>query len=302
MNNLRFGIVTDFYGPGAPLEKALPLLARAGIRDVEIPGGQLAPDILNPPSLRLKKHTDRLRALKRLADDLNIRIWQVHGPYGSCDLVSVSEKQRIKNLDVYKSWIDYARELQAGTLIIHPGGRNDLCSSRDIMFIKEKNADSLARLARHSGAGELKLAIENLPGKCMEAPDASSMFGNRIEDLLELLAMVADARLGICIDTGHANIENWDIAAAIRKTGDKLIATHLQENNGVYDMHMLPFSLRPQWSRMNWLEIFGAFNDIAYPYPLIGECANSSGEYPLWLLDKYLKHQKELMDTVLAKL
>ena len=50
---------------------------------------------------------------------------------------------------------------------------------------------------------------------------------------------------------------------------------------------------------MDWFRIFDAFAEIDYPFPLIGECANNSGELPLSLADRYLEAQKNLMEAVL---
>ena len=50
---------------------------------------------------------------------------------------------------------------------------------------------------------------------------------------------------------------------------------------------------------MDWFRIFEAFAGIGYPFPLIGECANNSGELPLELAVRYLKAQKELIESVL---
>ena len=50
---------------------------------------------------------------------------------------------------------------------------------------------------------------------------------------------------------------------------------------------------------MDWFRIFGAFGEIGYPFPLIGECANNSGELPLELADRYLEAQKNLIESVL---
>ncbi len=301
-NSTRFGIVTDFYGIGIPAERVLRLLAGLGIEDVEVPCGHLTGDVSDPPPANRPEISRQLKNLKKLADDLNIKIWQVHGPYGGNDLVATSESLRRKNIDVYRTWLDWSEQLGAHAMIIHIGGRNDYCNRKDIRFIKETNMDSLARLAAHAENMNLKLAIENLPGRCLETPAAFNRFGTRPEDLLEIIDETGTDKIGVCIDVGHGNVENWDIPAAIRKAGRNLIATHIQENNGVYDMHMLPFSLRPLWSHMDWFEIFRAFKEIDYPYPLIGECANSSGEYPEWLLSKYLKNQKEIIETVLAEI
>ncbi len=294
---MRFGIVTDYYGVKTPVEKALQHLAGAGIKDVEMVPGHLVKDNSSPPSAAAMRK--KLRDIGKTAVALGINIRQVHGPYGGSDLVANSDKERKKNVDTYKKWIDYCLALKSGVLIVHIGGRNDLCRNKNIHYIREKNIDSLFRMTEYIGNENLKLAIENLPGRCMESPSAFSLYGTRISDLKELIKALKSDSTGICLDIGHANIENLDIPLSIKQAGENLIATHIQENNGVYDMHMFPFSLRPLFSRMDWFSIFRAFKEIHYTYPLIGECANSSGELPLWMLDKYLKSQKRLIEEAL---
>ena len=297
---MRFGIVTDCYGIGLPLEQALTRLSRIGFRDVEIVGGHLAEDITAPPSVYEAKA--RIRYLKKLISNLGIAVCQLHGPYGVCDLVAETETQRKRNIDIYKRWIDWSLALEAGALIIHIGGRNDLCPVKDIEFIICRNVDSLCRLAEHVEGTVLKLAIENLPSRCADNPNTFNLYGNTVSELKEIVSAVGSDNLGICLDVGHANIEGLDVPSAVIDADNSLVATHIQENNGVYDMHMLPFSLRRLYSKMAWFAIFKAFKKIEYPYPLIGECANTSGELPFEIVDIYLKHQKELLDTVMKHL
>ncbi len=299
-DKMRFGIVTDYYGVNTSLEKAFLHLAKSGIKDVEIPGNHLVEDISNPPSIRVFRK--RLENINKLADDSGILIWQIHGPYGGNDLVADSEKTRKRNVDVYKRWLDICLELGAKSLIVHIGGRNDFCKNRDPKFIRDKNIDSLSQLIIHVSGGNLRIAIENLLSRCIENPSAFNIYGNRISDLKEMIKTLKSEIIGICLDTGHANIENLDIPLAIKEAGKHLIATHIQENNGIYDMHIFPFSLRQNFSGMDWFAIFKAFKEINYSYPLIGECGNSSGELPIWILDENLKYHKHLLDKILGKI
>ena len=292
---MRFGIVTDCYGAKTPLEKSLKQLAKSGFRDVEIAGSHLA---ANVPSGRplASKAEERLKGIENLTRQLGITVWQLHGPYGGNDLVADSEKRRKYNLDVYRRWIDCCLLVKAKVLIVHIGGRADFCPAKDLKFIRDKNVDALAGLIKHIGGEELRLAIENLVSRFLEDPPAFNLFGNRISDLQGMIQELKSEKIGICLDTGHANIEKLDIPLAIEEAGKDLIATHIHENNGVYDLHMFPFSLRRNFSGMDWFAIFKAFRKIGYPNPLIGECANSGGELPVWLLDRYLKSQKELLE------
>jgi|GEM_PF-1953561 len=295
---MRFGIVTDYYGGSLPLTDALRRLANAGIKDVEITAGHLADDVANPPGGMQAE--SMAKGIRNLMSDLDITPWQLHGPYGACELVGESEAQRSRNIDIYKRWIDLGLGLGAGALIIHIGGRSDLCPVKDLTIIRDKNADSLSRLVDHVGDGFIRLAIENLASRSVENPGIFSRYGGRVADLKGILAIVDSPVMGICLDTGHANLENQDVPESVKTAGVHLAATHINENNGVYDMHMFPFCLRRRYSKMDWFAIFKALKEIEYPNPFIAECANTSGELPLEVADIYLRHQKELLNKVLA--
>lgn len=297
MKNWRFGIVTDCYGANIPLERAISLLKGMGFRDLEVTGGQLVENMNEPPSATAMAR--RLKSLRGILEDSHMTAWQFHGPYGSCDIVSNSELSRKRNVDAYKRWIDIAQAIGAKSLVIHIGGRNDLCPGKEPAEIFDANVKSLSVLAGHVGDSGFRLAIENLMSHNIDLPEVFNRIGGRISDLKELIAVVGSECLGLCLDTGHANVEHLDIPASIRECGDLLVATHIQESNRVYDMHMLPFSLRRSKSGMDWFKIFQAFKGIGFRRPLIGECANSSGELPVELVSRYLKSQKLLIETAM---
>lgn len=292
----QFGVATDYGGIQVPLDRALKRLAKAGCPAVEIVPGHLAPDTSRPPSARSIR--TKLNDVKRLADDLGIRICQVHGPYGGNDLVADSDRTQQRNIDVHRRWIDICLALGAEAMVMHPGGRHDHCPSRDVAFIRARNVDAMSRLVLHLGRGRLKLALENVISRFTDFPPASCIYGNRISDLKEILAPLKSDKVGICLDVGHANIERLDIPQAVEACGDDLAATHIHENNGIYDLHMFPLSLRRTSSGMDWRAIFKTVKRIGYRRPLIGECAISGGELPAGLVDMHLRSFLALYERV----
>ena len=275
MKDLRFGITTDCFGGNVSLPRAMERLVRLGYTDVEIVPHHLAEESLQPPTVRNARK--KLVEIRNQAADLGINLQHVHGPYSGADLVADGERARKHNVAVWKKWIDLCQVLDARVLIIHPGGRQDSCPTRDLTCIREKNLESISQLVRHAGRGSLRIAVENVVSRSMRQPNAIYLYGTRMSDLKDILATLKSDRLGICLDTGHADIEKMDVAAAVKEAGRDLIATHLHENNGVDDLHMFPFSLRAPFSRMDWRAIFRAFKEIGYPYPLIGECVVEAG-------------------------
>ncbi|MDD2709660.1 MAG: sugar phosphate isomerase/epimerase [Verrucomicrobiae bacterium] len=296
-HKMIFGIVSDVYGIKHPLPETLRRLSKNGFKAVEIVSEHVC-QLTGHSALSSRKTSSKknLFSVRKMCDDLGLIVWQVHGPYGNLDLVADRGRVQKNNVDSYKRWIDHSILLGAKTLIVHPGGRSDVCQTKDTDLIKNENAASLMKLIGHIGKEDFKLAVENLPSRSAEHPHIFNRFCNKITELNELLSLLKSDKAGICLDTGHANLENLDVVVAVGTAGKNLIATHINENNAVHDLHMFPFSLREKYSRLNWFEIFGAFKDIRYSHPLIGECANSTGELPLWLCDSYLRHQRELVE------
>ena len=66
--------------------------------------------------------------------------------------------------------------------------------------------------------------------------------------------------MGVCLDTGH-----WRVAYGagmtdeIRKLKSKIISTHIHDNKGKSDDHMLPFTATTKWD-----QVMGALRDVDY--------------------------------------
>lgn len=287
LKNTRFGIVTDFYGVRISLEDAVRRLSKLGIRDLEIPGWHWDAGQDSPYDLKL--HAERVKKLGSLLRDSGMNVQQFHSQFS---LAADTEPNRAEKTEQNLRTIDLAAELGAKAVVIHIAGRHDSCRGIPDQAIFDANVKTLTAMAKHSENTPVRLAIENLMTD-------TNRYGCRIAELKELIAAVGSDRIGICLDTGHANVDGLDVPEAIRECGPQLIAVHIQETCPGNDLHVFPFSLRQGKSTMDWFRIFGAFAEIGYPSPLIGECANNSGELPLELADRYLEAQKNLIESVL---
>ena len=285
LKNNRFGIVTDFYGIRISLEDAVRRLDKLGIRDLEIPGWHWAARQDSPYDLKL--HAERVKDLCSLLHDSGMNVQQFHSQFSLA-----AEPNRAAMAELSLRTIDLAAELGAKALVIHIAGRHADCQGITDQAIFDANVKTLTAMAKHSENTPVRLAIENLMTD-------TNRYGCRIAELKLLIAAVGSDRIGICLDTGHANVDGLDVPQTVRECGPKLIAVHIQETCRGNDLHVFPFSLRQGKSTMDWFRIFDAFAEIGYPYPLIGECANNSGELPLEMADRYLEAQKNLIESVL---
>jgi len=87
------------------------------------------------------------------------------------------------------------------------------------------------------------------------------------ERLVDLVRGLGHPGLGICLDTGHAQVWNYhDVPRAIRACGTALRSCHLHDNTGWSDEHLVPGE-----GVVPWRAVLDAFADVAYRGPLVVE-------------------------------
>ncbi len=64
--------------------------------------------------------------------------------------------------------------------------------------------------------------------------------------------------LGICFDSGHANIMN-NLSDFIHTIGNSIINIHVHDNDGTYDMH-----LQPPYGTTDWRLFAESLRDIGF--------------------------------------
>lgn len=78
---------------------------------------------------------------------------------------------------------------------------------------------------------------------------AAEVIPNRLSDPASLVALIEDeleAPAGICLDFGHAHMMG-EVADAIELTSEHLITTHVHDNHGRDDDHLVPYSGSIDW-------------------------------------------------------
>jgi len=98
-----------------------------------------------------------------------------------------------------------------------------------------RSLDAICGLAGQLG---VKVAVEVIP--------------NRLSDPASLVALLDDGidagRPGICLDFGHAHLMG-DVADAVETVAEHIIATHVHDNNGREDEHLVPYRGSIDWDR-----------------------------------------------------
>ena len=133
---------------------------------------------------------------------------------------------------------------------------------------KEANLTYLAPLIERAKALGIGLAVENMVDNRGTRP----RYGGRDPyELLELIDTIHDDAVGICVDTGHAHTAGLDVAEYIRLAGNRVRATHIDDNRGGADSHLIPF-----YGTIDWEQTVQALRAIGYESAFAFELAHCS--------------------------
>jgi sugar phosphate isomerase/epimerase len=279
---VRIGIWTSFY-IDLPPEDAFQRFADLGWRDLEVSAehGKMATQDEN--------WRERLGGLRRLCEKNGMKLWQMHAPL-ELDVADPDPQKREKDIDTATKWAEYSHELGLPHLVIHPGGRQRAQSDDEKEEIIALNLDAFSRLAEVASRFNVKFCLENMQERMGQE---KWRLGARISDINELIDAVGSEALGICFDSSHANVTKLDMSQAIHECGDRLLATHISDNDGSGDQHKLPFN-----GNINWESVVSALKDIGYA-GLFNLEIPGENRVPLPVRDARLKYAKEVLEYMM---
>jgi D-psicose/D-tagatose/L-ribulose 3-epimerase len=186
---------------------------------------------------------------------LRVGICGAFGP--DRDLSHEDPERRARGVEYVKGCIDLAAAVGsphvAGPMYA-PTGQTRLLPPEDRAAQRRRAAESLREAADHAGERGVRLAVEPLNR-------FETDLVNTIEQALELCALVDRDNLGLLVDTFHMNIEEKDVAEAVRTAGDKVFHVQVAENDrGI-----------PGSGHVPWTAFFAALRSIGYRGQIVVE-------------------------------
>ena len=141
---------------------------------------------------------------------------------------------------------------------------------------------SIAPLAKEMG---ITICIENLYGSIgghlVEGPCCNVRKAvQRIDEFNEKYGAEV---LGFCFDTGHANLVGIDFENFITMLGDRLKVLHIHDNDGISDLHQIPFTFtmtRENTSSTDWNGFIRGLRNIKFDKVLSFETAPVLTAFP----------------------
>ena len=169
----------------------------------------------------------------------------IHGPCVAVNFADAKQKNYVK---VLEKTCAYAKKVNADFVVVHTN--EELPASEELEAVQARVIRRLRKVVNLGKKYGVQVLIENVGLR----PKESLLF-----DLAEYIALFdIFPEAGALLDTGHANVNGWDIPAVVEALGDKLKACHIHDNDGLGDAH-LPLGE----GNIDWKAYFAAVKKFA---------------------------------------
>ncbi len=282
MGRIELGIATDFDGECAELERLKELLGKitkAGFTHIHWChewDGDYIYSAYEMQQIREWMDEYGLRAKALHSTKGSRREISIRGNHYRKDYTSDWEFNRKAGVELIKNRVDLAQCLGASEIVLHL--YVPYIAIQENPDVKENFYEcvykSMDELMPYCIQRNIRICLENLfdvPSKYM------------LESWDRLFAKYSPEFLGLCFDSGHANII-WgnEMIQVLRRYADRLYAVHLHDNNGEADSHMIPGD-----GRIDWKSVMELLSESAYEGPLVLELINHEKDTDLFLKRAY---------------
>lgn len=180
-----------------------------------------------------------LKKYAEIAKEENLIYQSVHAPFGKMHIVwEGSDAEADEVIDELKGCVDRCKEVGVDLLICHVIIGMERCTPN------EAGATRFRKLCEYAKEKGIRIAFENTEGE--------EYLGAVLEKCRDL------ENVGFCFDSGHEMCYNFS-RDMLSLYGDRLIATHLNDNLGMKDekiktwyddLHLLPFDGIADWEKI----------------------------------------------------
>ncbi len=185
---------------------------------------------------------DYFSALKNGCEETGIEIFQMHMPYPNYVPTAPREfNDYLREVMAVKS-MKICSYLGCRYIVIHGFKLSRFLGSEELEWQEtQKFIEFLAPFAAEHG---ITICIENIyesagahiiEGPCCNASKA-------VKRIDEINAKYGAEVLGFCFDTGHANLVGINFREFIETLGSRLKVLHIHDNDGMADLHQVPFT------------------------------------------------------------
>jgi sugar phosphate isomerase/epimerase len=219
------------------------------------------------------------RPFREAAEKYNVAFAQMHGPFPMW--VEGRDAMNEYTITATEKCIAIAAFLGCPAIVVHPVDAQRIIGKDGEKELNLKIYRALMPTAKKYG---VKICLENLfvniGSHCFEGP--CSDVSEAVWYIDKLNAEAGADVFGFCFDTGHANLMNRNIYSYIKALGSRLTILHIHDNDGLNDIHMLPYSYTRNGKNttLEWDGFIRGLHDIGYRGDLCFETFRCMGTYP----------------------
>jgi sugar phosphate isomerase/epimerase len=234
---MRFGVSTHLYHDRRLEREHLAQVAAAGFEAIEL--------------FATRSHFDyrdegAIDQLKTWLAETGLTLNSVHAPitrlfeagdrWAPTYSIAASDRdQREAAVRETAAALGLAERIPFDALVVHLGTPTSRQTAGDNH--RASAVRSLEEICELAAARSVRVAVEVIPNKLSDAAALAAM-----------LEQDVDARhAGICMDFGHAHLMG-DVVDAIEAASEHIIATHVHDNRGKDDAHLVPGQGTIDWS------------------------------------------------------
>lgn len=189
--------------------------------------------------------------VRRALDAAGLVACQAHAPFPSAIDDAAEDVHR---LGLLKRSVRAAAIVGVPVLVVHPA---HAFTFRDEEML-EVNLRMYGALREDLLRYGVRCATENM---FKDGPDGGNIhsYPSTVREMNDLIAALGGDPYCACLDIGHAPLVGEDPAAMIRGLGGNLAILHVHDNDGLRDLHTLPYL-----GRVRWAEVCSALAEIGY--------------------------------------
>ena len=256
MGKRQFGVSTHLYHAQRLSREHLLEIAAHGFECVEVYATRTHFDYHNPSAVA---------DLQQWLAEAGLHLHSIHAPTaegytggrwsGSLSLASTDAAARARAVSETTQALHIARRIPAAVLVAHLGlprsqPRDAASGAGDARAAARRSLEELQAVAQPLG---VQIAVEVIPNELSRAGSIVHFVEHDLDGV------------GICLDVGHAHLDG-DVIEAVETVSEHLIATHVHDNRGRHDDHLLPFD-----GTIDWAGTLLAVQKVGYDGPFMFE-------------------------------
>lgn len=177
--------------------------------------------------------------------------------------ISISNTERVRRqdaVDEVKRALEVAERVPFEYLVQHMGQGRDAADPKKF----EAAFNSLEHLVIFAKQRGVTIALENTPNE-LGSP----------ESLQQFIKETHLNGLKLCFDIGHAHIDS-SVSTSFEAMRDRIVTTHVHDNHGEKDEHLLPYE-----GSIDWDEALDLFSRAPEALPIVIELKEQSAGGPV---------------------